>query len=147
MHECFTFGDLEGQTLGYFVKNRNVLKSTLCVNVGFTPVGSPIMFRLSLALIDQEGVVSELLIGQTSLGGLTNIHEVTGGGVGEFVNAALHSTPSVWCIVSIFCFVLVIYVIQGCGMKEDSEKNFSKMYKTFVAIAMWSRNVGQLGML
>ena len=35
-----------------------------------------------------------------------NIYEVTGGGVGAFVNAAFHSTPGEGYMVLIFCSVL-----------------------------------------
>ena len=69
--------------------------------VGFSSVDSATVFKVSLTLIDQEGVVSGHLIGPTSPGGLMNIHGTTGGGVGAFVNAAFHSTPAEWCVVPV----------------------------------------------
>ena len=50
-------------------------------------VDSATVFKVSLTLIDQEGVVSGHLIGRTSPGGFMNIHEVTGGRMGAFGNA------------------------------------------------------------
>ena len=58
------------------------------MNIGLSPVDLAAMFKVSLIFIEQEGVVSGHLIGQTSPGGLMNIHEVTSGGVEAFVNAA-----------------------------------------------------------
>ena len=74
------------------------------------------MFRVTLTLIDQEGVVSGHLIGRISPGGLMNIHEVTSRGLRAFVNAAFHSTSGEWYMVSIFCSVLV----WGGGLQGDS---------------------------
>ena len=65
------------------------------MNLGLSPVCSATVFKVSLTLIDQEGVVSGHLIGRTSPGGLMNIHEDTGGGAGAFVNATFHSTPGI----------------------------------------------------
>ena len=63
------------------------------VYLGFSPVDSATVFKVSLTLIDQEGVVSGHLICRTSPGGLMNIHEAIVGGLGAFMNAAFHSTP------------------------------------------------------
>ena len=69
------------------------------VYLGFSLVVFATVVKVNLTLIDQEGVVSGHLIGQTTPSWFMNIHEGTGGGVGAFVNAAFHSTCAEWCVL------------------------------------------------